>query len=246
MKNISAISLCIVLVCALSAGNAHSSELKGSAVKGKVVGSDRRPLADVRVVAMLPNGEIRKGYERLETKSAADGTFLLEGLYPGTYYRILSDSGQCNSPKERIRSLPSGETLKLENDLLLIFSPFTVTADGVIQDQRTGLEWAAAPLITVDYDGAAAYATSLTLAGGGWRLPTVDELTGLHASGQRGCGLDSAFKNPRPKAWSSDPKSPLKRWLVKFSRYEVQTELWDQQSPPCDDCRVLAVRSAKR
>jgi hypothetical protein len=246
MKKISLVSVLILMIYFLSAGIVYSADVKGSAVEGKVVDRDGKPLAGVKVVAMLPNGELIEGYERFEAKTKLDGTFLLEGLYPGTYYRILCDSGQCNDPKERIRSLPSGETLKLRDDFVVIFSPFNVTPDGVIQDLRTGLEWAPVALMTINYDGAVAYAKSLRLAGGGWRLPTVDELKDLHESGQRGCGLDSAFENPRPKAWSFDPGNPSKRWLVRFSSYEVYADLWDQESPPCDDCRVLPVRSTKK
>jgi hypothetical protein len=245
MKKISVLSVLILTICFLFAGTAYSEDKKGSAVAGKVVSRDGRPLSGVRVVAMLPSGEQKEGYDWFEVRTKKDGTFVLEGLYPGMYYRIVCDGGQCNSPKERIRSLPSGETLKLKNDFVLVFSPFEVTADGVIQDTRTGLEWAPVPLMTFNYDRAAAYTKSLRLAGGGWRMPTVDELKDLFESAQRGCGLDSAFEHPRPKAWSTDPRSSSKRWLVRFSSYEVYADLWDQGSPPCDDCRVLPVRSTK-
>ena len=246
VKNISVMSVLLLMICFLSCGISYAADMKGSAVEGKVVGRDGRPLEGIKIVAMLPSGEFREGHERREARTKIDGTFVLEGLYPGTYYRILSEGGQCNDPKERIRSLPSGETMKLRNDLVLIFPPFKVTPDGVIQDQRTGLEWAPVTLMTINYDGAVTYAKSLRLAGGGWRLPTVDELKDLHVSGQRGCGLDSAFENPRPKVWSANPKNPSTPWMVRFSSYEVCAELWDQASPPCDDCHVLAVRSLKR
>ena len=133
--------------------------------------------------------------------------------------------------------------MRFENDFVLIFSPFKVSSEGVIQDPRTGLEWAPVPLMFVNYDSAATYAKYLRLAGGGWRLPTVDELKDLYESGQRGCGLDLAFENRYPKVWSSDPKSMSKQWVVKFSRNKLYTELWDQRFDPCDDCRVLPVRS---
>ena len=246
MKKISMLSILSLMICFLFAGTAYSADGKGSAVEGKVVGRDGRPLAGVKVMAMLPGGEYKEGHEWFEVKTKPNGTFVLEGLYPGTYYRIVCDGGQCNDQKERIRSLPSGETLKLENDFVLIVSPFKVSSEGVIKDLRSGLEWAPVPLMTVNYDKAVTYAKSLNLAGGGWRLPTVDELKDLHESGQRGCGLDGAFENRYPKAWASDPKSPSKQWLVTFSRYELHTELWDRQSASCDYCRVLPVRSAKR
>ncbi len=232
-----------VLVCSLFfAGNAYAADRKGSGVEGRVVDRRGRPLEGVKVVAILPPGEYIEDYDRFEAKSGPDGRFLLQGLHPGTYYRIVFDAGQCNDPRERIRSLPTGETLKLGQDYVVIYSPFKVSPEGVIKDLDTGLEWAPVPTITVDYDHAASYAKSLGLAGGGWRLPTVDELTELFESANDGCGLDWAFENRFPRAWSSDPKSPSKRWLVKFYREKVYTELWDKRSAPCDDCRVLPVR----
>jgi len=245
MKKLSALSVLILMLSILFAGTECSADDKGSAVQGKVVGRDGRPLASVKVVAMLQSGEQKEGYGWFEVKTKPDGTFVLEGLYPGTYYRIVCDGGQCNDQKQRIRSLPSGETLKLRNDFVLLISPFNVSAEGVIKDLRTGLEWAPVPMMTVNYDHAVTYVKSLRLAGGGWRLPTVDELKGLHESGKKGCGLDYAFENRYPKAWSSDPKSPSKRWIGRFSRYELHAELWDRQSVPCDDCRVLPVRTSQ-
>ena len=246
MKKISMLSILSLLLCFLFAGTAYSENQKGSAVEGKVVDRYGRPLAGVKVVATLPGGEYQEGHDWFEVKTKPDGTFLIEGLYPGTYYRIVCDGGQCNDLRERIRSLPYGETLKLEKDFVLIFSPFKVSSEGVIKDLWTGLEWAPVPLTTVNYDGAIRYSKSLGLAGGGWRLPTVDELNELYESGRRGCGLDLAFENYYPKVWASDPKSPSKKWVVRFSSYKVYTELWDRESDSCDDCRVLPVRSLKQ
>ena len=138
--------------------------------------------------------------------------------------------------------------MKLEKDYVLIWSPFNVSSDGVIRDLQTGLEWAPLSMITVNYyDRAESYARSRSLAGEGWRLPTVDELEDLYETGQRGCGLEEeAFGTRFPKVWASDRKSHLKQWIVTFRRDKVCTELWDQESGPCDGCRVLAVRSPKQ
>ncbi len=237
----------LVLVCSLLlAGGAHPADNKGSAVEGRVVDQRGRPLAGLKVVAILTTGEYIEDYDRFEVKTQSDGKFHLQGLHPGTYYKIIFDAGQCNDQRERIRSLPSGETMKLGKDYVLIFSPFEVSPEDVIRDLETGLEWAPVPPITVSYDRAASYVKSLSLAGGGWRLPTVDELNDLYESARDGCGLDWAFENRYPKAWSTDPKSPSKRWLVRFSRDKAYTELWVEQAGPCDDCRVLPVRSSPK
>jgi hypothetical protein len=224
----------------------YPAETKASSsVEGRIVCREGNPQAKVKVFAVLPTGQYKKGYNFLWAETDSEGKFLINGLYPGLYYRIMVNGGQCNDQKERIRSMPTGETLKLGNDFVLIYSPFDVSPDGVIRDPRTGLEWAPVPAITFDYEGAAAYVNFLNLAGEGWRLPTLDELKDLFESGQKGCGLDWAFENRHPKVWSADPKSRLKKWLVTFSRYRLETELWDDRVGPCDNCRVLPVRSPK-
>lgn len=136
--------------------------------------------------------------------------------------------------------------MKLTKEYVLVFSPFKVSSEGVIKDLRTGLEWAPVPMMALNYDHAAAYAKSLELSGGGWRLPTVDELKDLYESGQSGCGLDWAFGNRYPKAWASDPISSSRRWIVEFLRGEAVNEAWEPQFDSCDDCRVLSVRSSKK
>jgi hypothetical protein len=236
----------IVVISFVLVADSSATDVRGSAVKGNVVGKDGRPLSGIKVLAMLQSGEYKEGYDWLEAKTDSNGTFTIKGLYPGTYYRIAFDGEHCNDQRARIRSLPGGETLSLDKDYILFFSPFKVSSDGVIKDPRTGLEWAPVPLMTVTYDRAVTYVKSLRLAGGGWRLPTVNELKDLHESGQSGCGLDRAFGNIYPKAWSSDPKSPSKQWIVEFSRDKACAQLWDQRSVACDDCRVMPVRPSKR
>ncbi len=246
-KKIPGLLVLIITGAFLFAGIAYPEGKKGSVVEGRVVSREGKPLSGVKVVAMLPSGQFREGYDWFETKTKSDGKFVIEGLYPGMYYKIVFDGGQCNDLKDRIRSLPFGETLKLKKDYVLTLSTFNVSEDGVIRDLLTGLEWAPLSVITVNYyELAESYATSRRIAGGGWRLPTLDELEDLHETGQRGCGLDAeAFGTSYPKVWASDRKSRLKQWIVMFRYNKVDTELWISESDPCDDCRVLAVRSPK-
>ncbi len=61
---------------------------------------------------------------------------------------------------------------------------------GVVFDNATSLDWEKAPLTNwVNYADAHAYINSLTLDGGGWRLPTMNELFDLykHISAVTGC-----------------------------------------------------------
>ncbi len=242
MKKISVLLILCCLLMFLSFAVAYSRDRKGSAAEGRVVGKDGSPLPGVTAVAILPSGEYKDGYEEIKAVADATGKFKLKGLYPGTYYRIFFRSGQCNDPRERIRNLPPGETLSLGNEYTLLFSPFKVLSNGVIEDPRTGLEWAPVPMPTVNYEMALAYARSLGLAGGGWRLPTIDELEGLYETGQGGCGLDSAFGDRYPNAWAANVKHQPDLQVFDFLQGRVDTRPGDDVAP-CDNCRVLPVRS---
>ncbi len=53
-------------------------------------------------------------------------------------------------------------------------------AGGTVKDPRTGLTWQRqVPGPSYGWEDAKAYCAGLSLAGGGWRLPTIDELKGL-------------------------------------------------------------------
>jgi len=56
-------------------------------------------------------------------------------------------------------------------------------ADGVIEDPKTGLEWYCGPDEDTTWDMAHAWVCGLTVAGGGWRMPTIKELEGIVVAG---------------------------------------------------------------
>jgi len=56
---------------------------------------------------------------------------------------------------------------------------FTVSQEGIITDTQTGLEWYVGPDRDTSWDQAQAWAFSLKVAGGGWRLPALKELQTL-------------------------------------------------------------------
>jgi hypothetical protein len=77
---------------------------------------------------------------------------------------------------------------------------FTSNKDGVITDNKTGLQWAPDPDQEMTWEQATQYAKNLRLGGfSNWRLPTVVELREL---GQG--ATDSAFKLKGDWAWSSE------------------------------------------
>lgn len=57
---------------------------------------------------------------------------------------------------------------------------FVAYANGVVADTRTGLEWLAGPDVDTSYHQAVEWVRGLTVAGGGWRMPTAKDLRTLY------------------------------------------------------------------
>ncbi len=51
--------------------------------------------------------------------------------------------------------------------------------NGIVYDQKTNLEWIVGPDTGTTWDEAKRWLESLSEAGGGWRMPTMDELERL-------------------------------------------------------------------
>lgn len=79
---------------------------------------------------------------------------------------------------------------------------FTKAADGVITDHTTGLEWYVGPNRDNNWHQAKAWVENLTVAGGGWRLPTIPELKTLYHKGASRNHMDPVFQAPGAWAWS--------------------------------------------
>jgi len=57
---------------------------------------------------------------------------------------------------------------------------YTVTSCGAITDSRTNLEWFIGPDRNTTWYDAQQWATGLNTCGGGWRMPTLDEIRALY------------------------------------------------------------------
>jgi hypothetical protein len=88
------------------------------------------------------------------------------------------------------------------------------------------LEWQLAPALgLMDWQTAKTYCETLTLAGGGWRLPSTDELKSLYDSKPRG----NAANPPLDFAayWSSAPvkyNNDLSALLINFRNGSTDIE----------------------
>jgi len=124
--------------------------------------------------------------------SLVRGFLFSDGGSTPRHYRNFSDHGRAFA----VRSRNDGaNNKKFEGKAELRYSPpsssksnmtqgdliYMAYSNGIIRDKRTGLEWFSGP--NKDTDEAQAWVESLKLDGGGWRMPTLDELEGLYVEG---------------------------------------------------------------
>ena len=60
---------------------------------------------------------------------------------------------------------------------------FSIDSYGIIKDKETNLEWFVGPDNDTNWNDAKAWVESLNVAGGGWRMPTGEELKTLYMKG---------------------------------------------------------------
>lgn len=97
---------------------------------------------------------------------------------------------------------------------------YIVTADDTVFDQDTSLTWQRHPDDVVrTWDDAVSYCTNLTVAGGGWRLPTQAELNTLIDEARENPAIDqTAFPSTASDFfWSSqDANDSTSAWKLEF------------------------------
>ena len=116
-----------------------------------------------------------------------------------------------------------------------------MSGDGVITDFMTGMEWLARPDKDPSWDEAQAWSSKLSVAGGGWRMPSRMELKTLYDNGFGKRKLASIFKATVWGVWSGEQFGPSKAWDFDLS---TGLEAWRLRTTP-DYERALAVRAPK-
>jgi uncharacterized protein DUF1566 len=88
--------------------------------------------------------------------------------------------------------------------------------DGIIDDSEYGLQWVPARDWEMNHYEAEKYVRSLSLAGGGWRLPTRAELRSLYDASKPGLA-DPEFKISGKLVWTSEVDAdPSFAWYFNF------------------------------
>ena len=115
----------------------------------------------------------------------------------------LVDTEMNNEKRKRISSDRDNQeaTGVLERD-----GVYVAYANGIVKDTKTGLEWLAGPDKDTHWNHAKAWVESVKIGGGGWRMPTIDELEGLHKKGltKRNMTPLLTLKTTGDSVWSSE------------------------------------------
>jgi len=102
-------------------------------------------------------------------------------------------------PQKPSYSPPSSTSSATEPD-----GTYVAYANGVVKDTKTGLEWKVGPDKDTNWHEARSWVQSLNLDGGGWRMPTMDELEGLYKDGIGKRNMTPLLKTTGRWVWSGE------------------------------------------
>ncbi len=89
-------------------------------------------------------------------------------------------------------------------------------ANGIVRDTSTGLEWIAGQDKDTNWHEAKSWVESLNIDGGGWRMPTADELAGLFKKGAGTRNMTPLLKTTGHWVWSGQTKDSSSALLFAF------------------------------
>jgi hypothetical protein len=114
--------------------------------------------------------------------------------------------------------------------------------NGIVYDAATGLEWLAGPDQRMDWNEARAWTDGLSVGGGGWRMPTREELQTLYDEGSGSRNLTPFLQTSGWFVWSGETKDFSTAWIFNF--YYNGFELYDRRDDRNGN-RAFAVRPRK-
>lgn len=117
---------------------------------------------------------------------------------------------------------------------------FVADGDGIVFDTITGLEWVAGPDRDSNWEEACSWTENLKIRGGGWRLPTLKELSTLFYKGQGSRNMPSLLKISGWWVWSGEARDTYSACAFGFLYGDSKCKIARHLSK---DTRAFAVRS---
>jgi hypothetical protein len=122
-----------------------------------------------------------------------------------------------------------------------VYERFTARDNGVVFDTKDNLEWFVGPDEDTTWDEAKSWAESLSVDGGGWRMPTRDELSSLYTKGVGSQNMSPLLKTTGGFVWTGETVSTSYAWGFCF---EIGDAYWPLRTYT-GTARGFAVRPAK-
>ena len=114
--------------------------------------------------------------------------------------------------------------------------------NGIVYDEKTNLEWIVGPGKDMTWDEAKAWVESLSVEGGGWRMPTREELKALYKKGAGSCNITPLLMTTGGHVWSGEVRDSFTAWYFTFyGGYES----WHYRNYPGNLCWGFAVRDRR-
>ena len=88
--------------------------------------------------------------------------------------------------------------------------------NGIVYDEKTNLEWLTGPDKKTTWYESKEWVDSLTVAGGGWRMPTMDELERLFQKGKGPRNMSPILKTTGWWVWSGEAKDSSSMYSFGF------------------------------
>ena len=189
----------------------------------------------------------------IDGKDAGNKTDHLMEVLHGEHEVALKLDGYKDARK-KVRLEPEGFTeveFRLEKGLDIPFPKlttvnksdrgrnYTAYDNGIVKDASTGLEWKTGPDRNMTWNKAKSWVAGLKTGGGGWRMPTLDELEGIYKKGTGNRNITLMLKTTGWDVWSGETKGSSGAW--RFDFYDGRKRWRFHSDPSCK--RAFAVRS---
>ena len=116
---------------------------------------------------------------------------------------------------------------------------YVAYANGIVRDTKTGLEWKVGPDKNTNWEQARSWVQNLNLDGGGWRMPTTDELRTLYKKGAGSRNMTPLLKTIGWYVWSGETKDSS---MARGFSFRLGHRSWNGRNHSYN-LRAFAVRS---
>ncbi len=134
-----------------------------------------------------------------------------------------------------VRTSESGMALKFEINKIVIDDDF-----GMVRDLEFKLEWYLGPGMDMNWHEAKSWVENLTAEGGGWRMPTPEELESLYEpSAEKIYKIDRVFPLTAGNVWSVNSQDDSQALYFDFVKGRIGRRSPDES----ESTRAMAVRN---